>query len=96
MPSLNKDLLDSTTRTVMNRASDLMRTYGKPILMPEMAMLAMLRMPESTAYRAIAKLAESRSLSQPTWRRKPRRRRARARVAPPSSTTSPTRTRPLR
>jgi ATP-dependent Clp protease ATP-binding subunit ClpC len=60
MPSLNKDLLDTTTRNTMNRASDLMRTFGKPLLMPEMALLAMLRMPESTAYRAIAKLAESR------------------------------------
>jgi ATP-dependent Clp protease ATP-binding subunit ClpC len=60
MATLNKDLLDSTTRNAMNRASDLMRTYGKPLLMPELALLALLRMPESTAYRAVQKLAESR------------------------------------
>ncbi len=60
MATLNKDLLDSTTRNALNRASDLMRTYGRPLLMPELVLLAMLRMPESTAYRAIQKLAESR------------------------------------
>jgi ATP-dependent Clp protease ATP-binding subunit ClpC len=60
MPSLNKDLLDSTTRAALNRASDLMRQYGRPLLIPELVLLALLRMPESTAYRAIQKLAESR------------------------------------
>ena len=60
MATLNKDLLDSTTRTALNRASEIMRRMGKPLLMPEMALLALLRMPESTAYRAIVKLAESR------------------------------------
>ncbi|MCS6846956.1 MAG: ATP-dependent Clp protease ATP-binding subunit [Anaerolineae bacterium] len=60
MATLNKDLLDATTRRAMNRASDIMRQMGKPLLIPEMALLALLRMPESTAYRAIARLAESR------------------------------------
>lgn len=60
MATLNRDLLDSTTRNALNRASDIMRQMGKPLLMPEMVLLALLRMPESTAYRAIAKLAESR------------------------------------
>jgi len=60
MATLNKDLLDSTTRAALDRASEIMRRMGKPLLMPEMALLALLRMPESTAYRAIARLAESR------------------------------------
>ncbi|GIV85585.1 MAG: chaperone protein ClpB [Candidatus Roseilinea sp.] len=60
MATLNKDLLDATTRRALNRASDIMRQMGKTLLMPEIALLALLRMPESTAYRAIQKLAESR------------------------------------
>ncbi len=60
MATLNPDLLDATTHTALNRAADLMRQYGKPLLMPEIALLALLRMPESTAYRALARLAESR------------------------------------
>ena len=60
MGTLNKDLLSSTARAALNRASDIMRQAGKPLLMPEMLLLALLRMPESTAYRAIAHLANSR------------------------------------
>ncbi len=60
MATLNKDLLDSTTRKALDRASDLMRQYGRPLMLPELILLALLRMPETTAYRAIAKLAESR------------------------------------
>jgi ATP-dependent Clp protease ATP-binding subunit ClpC len=60
MATLNKDLLDSTTRKALDRASDLMRQYGRPLMLPELILLAMLRMPETTAYRSVAKLAESR------------------------------------
>jgi ATP-dependent Clp protease ATP-binding subunit ClpA len=60
MGTLNKDLLSSAARAALNRASDIMRQAGKPLLMPEMLLLALLRMPESTAYRAIAHLASSR------------------------------------
>jgi len=60
MATLNKDLLDSTTRNALNRAGDLMRQYGRPLLIPELILLALLRMPDSTAYRALQKLAESR------------------------------------
>ena len=60
MATLNKDLLDSTTRNALNRAGDLMRQFGRPLLVPELVLLALLRMPESTAYRAIQNLAESR------------------------------------
>ncbi len=60
MAQLNKDLLDTTTRTALDKASDTMRQLGKPLLLPELALLALLRMPESTAYRAISKLAETR------------------------------------
>jgi ATP-dependent Clp protease ATP-binding subunit ClpC len=60
MSTLNPDLLDVTTRAALNRASDLMRQLGKPVLMPEVALLALLRMPESIAYRAMTRLAASR------------------------------------
>ena len=60
MATLNKDLLDSTTRNALNRGGDLMRQFGRPLLVPELVLLALLRMPDSTAYRAIQKLAESR------------------------------------
>jgi ATP-dependent Clp protease ATP-binding subunit ClpC len=60
MATLNKDLLDTTARHALNRASDLMRQMGKPLLMPETALLALLRMPDSTAYRLLSRLAESR------------------------------------
>lgn len=63
MTTLNPDLLDSNTRAAMNRASDLMRQHGKLVLMPELALLALLRMPQSTAYRAVAHLAESRGFT---------------------------------
>ena len=61
MSTLNKDLLDTTAREAMNRASDLMRTLGRPLLLPEFALLALLRMPQSTAYRMIQHLAAERS-----------------------------------
>jgi ATP-dependent Clp protease ATP-binding subunit ClpC len=60
MTTLNPDLLDPTTRVAFNRASDIMRQLGKVLLTPEIALLALLRMPDSTAYRAVARLAESR------------------------------------
>jgi ATPases with chaperone activity, ATP-binding subunit len=63
MGTLNKDLLASTTRAALNRASDIMRQFGKSLLMPEMLLLALLRMPESTAHRAIAHLAGDRGFS---------------------------------
>lgn len=60
MATLNKDLLDATTRRALNRAGDMVRQMGKALLTPEVALLALMRMPESTAYRAIHRLAESR------------------------------------
>ena len=63
MGTLNKDLLASTTRAALNRAGDIMRQFGKSLLMPEMLLLALLRMPESTAHRAIAHLAGDRGFS---------------------------------
>jgi ATP-dependent Clp protease ATP-binding subunit ClpC len=60
MSTLNPDLLDVTSRAALNRGSEIMRQMGKLVLLPELVLLAMLRMPESTAYRAIARLAEPR------------------------------------
>jgi ATP-dependent Clp protease ATP-binding subunit ClpC len=61
MSTLNKDLLDTTTRGAMDRAGDIMRRLGKPLLMPEIVLLSLLRMPDSTAYRMIDKLSQQRS-----------------------------------
>ena len=61
MSTLNKDLLDATSRDAMNRASELMRSSGRPLLMPEILLLALLRMPDSTAFRMIQHLAAQRA-----------------------------------
>jgi ATP-dependent Clp protease ATP-binding subunit ClpC len=60
MTTLNPDLLDITSRTVLNRAADIMRQFGKTVLGPELVLLALLRSQESTAYRAVARLVEPR------------------------------------
>jgi ATP-dependent Clp protease ATP-binding subunit ClpC len=60
MTTLNPDLLDTTSRNALNRASDIMRQLGKQVLIPELALLALLRSPDTTAYRAMARLVESR------------------------------------
>ena len=60
MTTLNPDLLDTTSLVVLNRAGDIMRQIGKNVLTPEVVLLALLRIPESTAYRAIARLTEPR------------------------------------
>ena len=62
MTTLNPDLLDATSRTALNRAADLMRQFGKTVLSPELVLLALLRIPESTAYRAVARLSGSRGV----------------------------------
>jgi ATP-dependent Clp protease ATP-binding subunit ClpC len=61
MSTLNKDLLDATTRDAMNRASELMRAGGRPLLMPEIILLAFLKMPNATAYRMLQLLAAQRA-----------------------------------
>jgi ATP-dependent Clp protease ATP-binding subunit ClpC len=60
MPSLNKDLLDTVTRRAIDRASDIMRATGRPLLLPEMLLLALMRMPDATAYRMLEKLLAQR------------------------------------
>jgi ATP-dependent Clp protease ATP-binding subunit ClpA len=60
MTTLNPDLLDITSRTVLNRAADIMRQFGKTVLGPELVLLALLRSQESTAYRAVVRLVEPR------------------------------------
>lgn len=59
MASLNQDLLDGNTRTSLSRAADIMRSFAKGVLMPEATLLALLRMPDSTAYRALTRLSVS-------------------------------------
>ncbi|MCS6774849.1 MAG: ATP-dependent Clp protease ATP-binding subunit [Anaerolineae bacterium] len=63
MSTLNKDLLDATARTALNRASELMRQLGKPLVTPELLLVALLRMPESVANRALAHLAKARGFA---------------------------------
>ncbi|MEO6061140.1 MAG: ATP-dependent Clp protease ATP-binding subunit [Thermoflexales bacterium] len=61
MANLNSDLLDTNTRLILDRAGEIMRTWGKPSLMPEMALIAALRLPETTACRALTRLADQRA-----------------------------------
>ena len=61
MANLNSDLLDPNTRLILDRAGEIMRTWGKPSLMPEMALIAALRLPETTACRALTRLADQRA-----------------------------------
>jgi ATP-dependent Clp protease ATP-binding subunit ClpC len=61
MANLNSDLLDTNTRLILDRAGEIMRTWGKPSLMPEMALIAALRLPETTAFRALTRLADQRA-----------------------------------
>jgi ATP-dependent Clp protease ATP-binding subunit ClpC len=61
MSTLNKDLLDSASRDALNRASELMRSSGKGLLMPELLLLALLRMPACTANRMMQHLAGQRA-----------------------------------
>ncbi len=60
MGSLNTDLLDANTRTLLSRAADVMRSRAMPLMMPEHALFAILRMPESTANRALQRLSQTR------------------------------------
>ena len=61
MANLNSDLLDTNTRLILDRAGEIMRNWGKPSLMPEMALIAALRLPETTACRALTRLADQRA-----------------------------------
>ncbi|MCX6019349.1 MAG: ATP-dependent Clp protease ATP-binding subunit [Chloroflexi bacterium] len=60
MSTLNRDLLDATTRQILNRASDLMRTQGRALLTPELALIALLRMSQATAARMVQHFAVQR------------------------------------
>ncbi|HEY3288503.1 MAG TPA: ATP-dependent Clp protease ATP-binding subunit [Anaerolineae bacterium] len=80
MTTLNPDLLDATSRAVLNRAGDIMRQMGKNVLTPEIVLLALLRIPESTAYRAVARLTEPRGF-KPQDLEKETETQARARLA---------------
>lgn len=86
MTTLNPDLLDGNTRAALNRAADLMRQLGKTTVMPELALLALLRMPQTTAYRAVAHLAGSRGF-QPAELEKEVEAQARARTGRPANFT---------
>ncbi len=61
MSTLNKDLLDPVTRDVMNRASELMRASGRPLLMPEIILQSLLRSTQSVAYQMLSRLAAERA-----------------------------------
>jgi len=58
--SLNTDLLDPNARAALSRAADLMRQFGKPVLMTELVLIALARMQDTTAYRILARLGETR------------------------------------
>jgi ATP-dependent Clp protease ATP-binding subunit ClpC len=60
MSTLNRDLLDSTTRQALDRASDMMRLQGRALMTPEIVLATVLRMPQATAARMVQHFAEQR------------------------------------
>ena len=63
MSTLNRDLLDSNSRQALDRAADLMRLQGRQLLTPEVALLVLLRMPQSTASRMVMRFAAQRAFT---------------------------------
>ena len=60
MGTLNPNLLSKHTAVVLNEAAKLITLYGKRTLMPEMALLAIIRTPDTAARRILDKLAAER------------------------------------
>src|SRR3972149_3228351 len=60
MGTLNPNLLSKHTSEVLNAAARLMPTFGKRMLMPEIALLAIIRTPDTAARRILDKLAAER------------------------------------
>jgi ATP-dependent Clp protease ATP-binding subunit ClpA len=60
MGTLNPNLLSKHTAEVLNAAARLMPAFGKRTLMPELALLALLRTPDTAARRILARMAAER------------------------------------
>jgi ATP-dependent Clp protease ATP-binding subunit ClpC len=60
MGTLNPNLLSKHTAQVLNAAARLLPVYGKRTLMPEIALLAILRTSDTAAHRILAKIAIER------------------------------------
>ena len=60
MGTLNPNLLSKHTSEVLNAAARLMPTFGKRMLMPEIALLAIIRTPDTAARRILDKIAAER------------------------------------
>ncbi len=62
MGSLNPDLLSKDLDAVMNDAVALKDQYRKPVIMPEMVLLALLRRPDTAAARLLTAFATTRGV----------------------------------
>ncbi len=60
MGTLNPNLLSRHTAEVLNAAARLMPAFGKRTLMPELALLALLRTPDTAARRILERMAAER------------------------------------
>jgi ATP-dependent Clp protease ATP-binding subunit ClpC len=63
MGTLNPNLLSKHTASILNAAARLMPSFGKRTLMPEIALLATIRTPDTSARRILDKIAAQRGLN---------------------------------
>ncbi len=60
MGTLNPNLLSKHTSLILNEAAKIMPTLGKRLLMPEIALLGLIRTPDTSARRILDKVAQER------------------------------------
>ncbi len=60
MGTLNPNLLSKHTSLILNESAKIMPTLGKRLLMPEIALLGLIRTPDTSARRILDKVAQER------------------------------------
>jgi ATP-dependent Clp protease ATP-binding subunit ClpC len=60
MGTLNPNLLSKHTSLILNESAKIMSTLGKRLLMPEIALLGLIRTPDTSARRILDKVAQER------------------------------------
>src|SRR5512136_201679 len=60
MGTLNPNLLSKHTSLILNESAKIMPTLGKHLLMPEIALLGLIRTPDTSARRILDKIAQER------------------------------------
>ena len=60
MGNLNPNLLTKDTQAVLDDAADIVNAYGKPLMTPEAALLALIRSRDTAAARVLHYFSEKR------------------------------------